>query len=153
MSNDENRFYQGLCAPYAHEPTRDRVRVIECGAKGEGVVAVRPVKKDEIVFSFWGRVLDHQTLFTLQRKPGAYVEDPLVMGKILHSCDPNMACDMATQTFTAVKPIKPGEYLSMDYETTEDELFRSFMCLCGSKQCRGMIQGKAVSFEKKKRAV
>jgi hypothetical protein len=31
----------------------------------------------------------------------------------------------------------------MDYETTEDELFRAFNCACGSVSCRGQIKGKA----------
>lgn len=37
--------------------------------------------------------------------------------------------------------IVPGEYLTMDYETTEEELFREFTCCCGSDKCRGLIQG------------
>ena len=40
------------------------------------------------------------------------------MGKILHSCDPNMYCIMENFTFIAKKNIKAGDILYMDYEQT-----------------------------------
>lgn len=136
------RHYNGLCASFKNEPTSDRVAVVPCGDKGEGLAARRSFKKGEIVFKFWGRVLNEQSLYTLQIQPGLYIEDPIVMGKVLHSCDPNMSCDMETLTFTAARPIAPGDLLTMDYESTEDELFRPFECGCKSSKCRGKIQGR-----------
>lgn len=145
---ESSRFYEGLTASFPHEPTRDKVAVIQSADKGEGVVALQPFKKGDIVFKFWGPALGEQTLFTLQKAPGLYIEDPLVMGKVLHSCDPNMSCDMKTQTFTALRDIAKGEYLTMDYETTEDELFRSFNCGCGASACRGAIKGRLFAAKK-----
>lgn len=139
----ENRFYDGLCDPYPHEPTKDRLAVVQCETRGEGVISLGPIEGGTIVFKFHGAILKEQTLFTLQLAPGVYIEDPVVMGKILHSCDPNMVCDVPSKTFTAVRPIAVGEFLTMDYETTEDELFRSFDCHCGSPRCRGSIKGRA----------
>lgn len=137
------RFYQHLCPPFPNEPRRDRLSVVETAdGKGEGVQALVAFAPGEIVFTFTGTVLGEQTLFTLQIEPGRYISDPLMMGKVLHSCDPNMDCDMATLTFRARRYIAPGEMLSMDYETTEDELFRSFHCGCGSANCRGLIRGR-----------
>ena len=63
------------------------------------------------------------------------------MGKVLHSCDPNMRCDMQTLTFTARKDIAPNTSLTMDYDTTEEVLFRPFDCCCRSPLCRGYICG------------
>jgi len=113
--------------------------------KGEGLQAVAGFRAGEIVFTFTGSVVNEQTLYTLQIEPGKYLSDPLVMGKVLHSCAPNMHCDMRTLTFTAVRDIAPGEMLTMDYESTEDELFRQFFCGCGAASCRGWIRGSKVS--------
>lgn len=136
------RYYADLCAPFANEPTRDRVEVVGTEGKCEGLRAAIPFQQDEVVFRFYGPSVQEQTLYTLQSSPGHYISDPLVMGKVLHSCDPNMSCDMRTQTFTARRAIKVGEFLTMDYETTEDELFRSFYCGCGTALCRGLIRGR-----------
>lgn len=143
QASTPSRFYEGLCAPFAHEPAMDRIAVIESAEMGEGVIALSGFEAGKIVFKFHGPTLTEQTLFTLQQAPGVYVEDPIVMGKVLHSCDPNMECDVMSLTFTATRDIAAGEYLTMDYETTEDELFRSFHCQCGAKNCRGMIKGRA----------
>lgn len=138
------RYYHKLCPPFLNEPTRDKVQVVRThDGKGEGLISLVDVAEGEVVFRFFGPVQSEQSLFTLQQAPGHYVSDPLVMGKVLHSCDPNMACDMSTLTFTARRDIKAGEFLTMDYETTEDELFRSFTCGCGAETCRGAIRGRA----------
>lgn len=139
------RYYAQLCPPFANEPTRDRVKVISTDdGKGEGLQAVAGFRAGEIVFTFTGTVVSEQTLYTLQIEPGKYLSDPLVMGKVLHACEPNMHCDMRTLTFTAVRDIAPGEMLTMDYESTEDELFRQFFCGCGAASCRGWIRGSKV---------
>jgi hypothetical protein len=145
QAEEAERFYQGLCAPYDHEPTRDRIAVITAGEKGEGLITLKPVQAGEVVFRFHGTATESQTLFTLQQAPGRYIEDPLVMGKVLHECAPNMSCDMESLTFTARRAIAAGEYLTMDYESTEDELYRSFFCGCGSAECRGYIRGRQVT--------
>jgi len=143
MEPAELRYYAEICSPFAYEPTRDRVKVISThDGKGEGLQAVTGFYQNEIVFTFTGSVVTEQTLYTLQIEPGKYLSDPLVMGKVLHSCDPNMDCDMRTLTFTARRDIAAGEMLTMDYETTEDELFRPFFCGCGAATCRGWIRGR-----------
>jgi tyrocidine synthetase-3 len=136
------RFYPDFYPSFQHEPTMDKFKIIKSDEVGEGVIALNTFDPGQIIFRFSGLILNDMTLFTLQLGIGQHIHDPFFMGKILHSCDPNTDCDMATQTFTAIKPIKPGEYLTMDYETTEDELFRSFECHCGSPNCKKFIMGK-----------
>ena len=136
-----DRFYPSTILPFKNEPTRKKFRIIMEGEKGEGVLTLIPFRKDRVIFSFRGEELPYQTLFTLQIERGRYLHDPFFMGKVLHSCEPNMRCDMRTFTFTALRDILPGEYLTMDYDTTEEELFRSFHCGCGSAACRGLIRG------------
>lgn len=143
-----DRFYPSTILPFKNEPSRKKLRIIMQGEKGEGVVALAPFRKNRVVFSFRGEELSYQTLFTLQIEHGRYIHDPYVMGKVLHSCEPNMRCDMRTLTFTALRDIQPGEYLTMDYETTEEVLFREFYCGCGSPLCRGLIRGFGAGIER-----
>ncbi len=138
------RFYPSTISPFKNEPTRKKFQIVQEGEKGEGVITLVPFKKNRIVFSFTGEELSYQTLFTLQIERGRYIHDPYVMGKVLHSCEPNMHCDMRKLTFTALRDIMPNEYLTMDYETTEEELFRQFRCCCNSPNCRGMIRGYGI---------
>jgi len=137
------RLYPDFVPPFPNEPSAEKFKVIANHEKGEGIIALVPFKAGEVVFAFTGVLLNEQTLYTLQYRPGHYIHDPLVMGKVLHSCEPNMACNMEARTFTALRDIGAGEYLTMDYETTEDVLFRPFHCGCGSAKCRGLIQGRS----------
>jgi hypothetical protein len=138
----EERFYPEEVPPFPYEPTKDKFQIITTDGSGHGIIATQEFEPGDIVFKFTGDVLDEQTLFTLQIKPGSYVHDPYFMGKVLHSCEPNMVCDVAARTFIAVKPIKPFDFITMDYESTEDELYRSFNCCCGAAGCRGFISGR-----------
>lgn len=138
----EARLYPDEIAPFAGEANHAYFTIQEFDSHGEGLVTKIFIPKGTEAFRFNGPTLTHQTLFTLQQCPGRYVEDPYVMGKVLHSCNPNLTCDMKTLTFTALRDIHSGEILTMDYEETEDELFRPFQCQCGSENCRGMIKGR-----------
>ena len=144
MTDDHvpDRFYPDFYPRFTYEPTKERFRIIQTQDVGEGIISLASFQPGEIVFKFAGVLLSEVTLFTLQLKPGNHLHDPFFMGKVLHSCDPNMSCDMETQTFTAIKPIRKGDYLTMDYETTEDVLFRSFECQCGAPNCKKLIKGK-----------
>lgn len=141
------RFYPDFFPSFPYEPLRSNFKIIETNEKGEGVISLRKFNNNEPVFSFTGIILNEQTLFTLQYTSSAFIHDPFFMGKILHSCDPNMICDMENRIFTACKEINPEDYLTMDYETTEDILFRPFFCSCQSEYCRGWIRGKTVNNE------
>ena len=146
------RLYPEFVPPFQNEPNKERFKIITNPDKGEGIIALVPFSAGNVVFAFAGVLLTEQTLHTLQYRPGQYVHDPLVMGKVLHSCEPNMVCDMETRTFTALRDIEAGEYITMDYETTEDALFRSFVCGCGSPKCRGLIRGRKFRGEQRQRS-
>ena len=71
---------------------------------------------------------------------------------INHSCDPNLKCfnlvsDGQSSVFHqvglfAVRKIKPGEELTIDYmwdENANDVIAEDVPCLCGSAKCRGLL--------------
>lgn len=140
-----NRFYPDTVKPYPFEPTRDRFDIVSTGnGRGEAVVSLVRFKPGETLFVFTGPVVPDITLFTLQLSEHQHVHDPFFMGKVLHSCSPNARVVMTERRFIAVDWIEPGDCITMDYESTEDRLFRGFMCRCGSPDCRGLVRGAKV---------
>lgn len=136
------RFYPDEFPTFEHEPTRDRFAIVPVGdSVGEGVRAQVSFARGELVFEFTGFFSRRVTLFSLQVEEGLHLHDPYFMGKVLHSCDPNTRVDMRARTFTAVRPIDAGEFITMDYASTEMELHRTFRCACGAAHCRGVIKG------------
>lgn len=150
VANGSSRFYPDSVPSFPLEPTRNKFAIQPISDDcGEGVVALKSFKKGEVLFAFTGFYTGEITLFTLQVKPGLYLHDPFFMGKILHRCDPNCDVDMEKRIFTARRDIKPGEWVTMNYEQTEDRLFRPFTCNCGGTPCKGftpnrVIRGRAV---------
>jgi len=67
------------------------------------------------------------------------INDPLNF--LNHSCSPNVGI-RGSVTFVAMRNIKAGEHLTMDYSTTEcDNLWKlEKRCVCGSPNCRKVIR-------------
>lgn len=137
------RFYPDSVPPYPHEPDRSRfdIRPVD-DQRGVGVVSLVEFAPGDLVFRFTGFLLGEITQFSLQISPDEHIHDPFFMGKVLHHCEPNCRVEISTRSFYALKPIHPGEIVTMDYDTTEDALFKPFQCSCGAPSCRGLIQGR-----------
>lgn len=135
------RFYPEQLPAFANEPTRDRFEIRQVGLMGEGVVSLVDFEPGEIVFTATGFFSPAVTLFSLQITPELHLHDPYFYGKLLHSCDPNTYVDVATRTFWSRKPIKAGDFVTLDYAMSEDYLFRTFPCHCGAENCRGVVAG------------
>ncbi len=146
-----NRFYPEFVPPFPHEPSPSHFEVRAIGNQvGEGIVALKAFEAGQVLFCFTGFLMNQQTLFTLQVEAGLFLHDPFFMGKVLHRCDPNCSVDMKRRQFTARRSIMPGEWVTMNYDQTEDELFRPFVCVCGAAPCVGfepnrLIQGRKVN--------
>lgn len=56
-----------------------------------------------------------------------------------HSCDPNTA--YIGLNLEAIRPILPGEELTMDYAQLLNESAETFDCQCGAANCRKIITG------------
>lgn len=137
------RFYPAQLPSFPNEPTRDRFKISFIGdGVGEGVTSLVSVEPGEVVFGVSGFFSSEVTLFSLQIAEGLHLHDPYFYGKLLHSCDPNTYVDLEKRVFIALKPIRPGDFVTMDYARTEDYLFRTFPCGCGAVNCRGIVAGR-----------
>lgn len=57
-----------------------------------------------------------------------------------HSCDPNIGVQ-GQIVFVAMRDIQPGEELTHDWATTDDDDYE-MECNCGASGCRKIITGK-----------
>jgi D-alanine-D-alanine ligase len=126
---------------------------------GFGIYATRTIKKGEILFHGEGksqRVITKRFVENnwseeekLHFRRYAYPvsdeifilwdDDPSNWAPQNHSCEPNSAFDGLD--VTAIKNIKAGEELTLDYAQFLDENMEPFQCHCGSSKCRGLIMG------------
>lgn len=112
------------------------------GAEGTGVFATEPIRPDERIVGF---------RLEFRRKPGRHTlqvdnahhiaptgrEDDYLN----HSCRPNAYVDFRDWSVRAAEPIRHGEEVTIDYNTTEwDEPF-PFDCRCGAPNCVGHVRG------------
>ena len=81
------------------------------------------------------------TQHSLQKTPRLHIVDLHFAGLLAHACAPNVVLGMTRQNLHALRAIRPGDMLTIDYEATEDELFAPFVCGCGSPDCRKFIVG------------
>jgi len=71
---------------------------------------------------------------------GLFVNDPLVLNFINHSCDPNavIVYDSGKPALKSVKKILLGQEITVDYTLTEEKN-NLVECKCNSKKCRNFF--------------
>lgn len=115
---------------------------------GRGIFVNKHIRKGEVVCIIKGR----QMFKVNQNKHDAMSHpdwvgfkkhnwvDPVPPYKYLnHSCEPNTAVK-GHRTLVALKPIKNGEEVTIDYSIIEADPRWQMLCGCGSKNCRGIIE-------------
>ena len=132
-----------------------KTEVKESPIQGKGLFATEAIGTGEIVAVKGGYILTTEQWYELEPELGpaeiqiaedlfiAPVEQEQRDDSMLytnHSCDPNIAIQ-GQIVFVAMRDINPGEELTHDWATTDDEDYE-MTCNCGSSNCRGTITGK-----------
>ncbi|MCF6177124.1 MAG: SET domain-containing protein-lysine N-methyltransferase [Victivallaceae bacterium] len=134
-------------------PTSAKFIVVETGdERGRGLKGKVAFKKGEHVAKLSGILVNHTTLDTIQIAPTLYFADSWFCRFLLHSCSPNLEIDVANLEVRALKDIPSGEYLTIDYATTDDKVTFQFACNCGASNCRAWITGHAEEINEAGRA-
>jgi hypothetical protein len=109
----------------------------------KGLFAVASIVKDEILIDLNGEdTLHSPTRRSLQVSEGkhAFGSDETV-GYLNHGCEPNVFLDFSCLCVRALRDIRAGEEVKINYAATEYEMHDGFCCDCGSPACLGMIRG------------
>lgn len=113
---------------------------------GWGLYANQDFSIDEHILTFSGPVLNHQetlalgrwSFYAVQTDQDRYIDVDLPGALLNHSCSPNAGIRDNIK-LVAIKPIKAGDQILMDYSTNMDEGCETMQCACGSPMCRGTI--------------
>jgi SET domain-containing protein len=109
----------------------------------KGLFAVASIAKDEILINLNGeKTLPAPTKRSLQigeRKHAFGGEE--TVGYLNHGCEPNVFLDFRCLCVRALRDIRAGEEVKINYLATEYEMHNSFECDCGSPACLRMIRG------------
>jgi len=109
----------------------------------KGLFALVPIAKDELLIDLNGEeILSSPTRRSLQISEGkhAFGREESV-GYLNHGCDPNVFLDFSCLGVRALKDIRAGEEVTINYSATEYEMHDSFPCNCGSPACLRIIRG------------
>jgi len=132
-----------------------KTTVKESPIHGRGLFACAPIVKGEIVAIKGGYISDVITLHEVEPSLGS-AEIPIAEGFFIgplsesewegsmiftnHSCDPTIGIQ-GQIVFVAMRDIHPGEELTHDWATTDDDSYE-MTCNCGARNCRGIITGQ-----------
>ncbi len=121
---------------------------------GKGLFAKTNIKKGEVVFIKMGHIVNFKEAMRCHKEVGDFevqISDKFFLAPIRkdeiknlvvsfnHSCQPNAGPD-GEITFVALKNIKKGEEITVDYATITTYPYK-LKCECGSKYCRKIITG------------
>ena len=116
-----------------------------------GVFAVEPIRAGELISLWGGKILSADEIdynmenFTqqiLQIEDGFYMMSPAMEPSdcFNHSCEPNVGLS-GQIGLIAMRDIKAGEEICLDYAMCDSTPYDEFDCQCGSPHCRGHVSG------------
>lgn len=125
-----------------------KIEVRESKIEGKGVFALEPIRKGERIQYIRGprfkRVIKGEDeAMSLMNSIGigrySWVDtEGTPFRYINHSCEPNAAI-VTAKTVVAMKNIRKGEEITIDYSMTDADPFWQMTCVCGTKTCRKRI--------------
>ncbi len=116
---------------------------------GKGVFANRDFKKGEIAVKYHLKPLSEEEFNSLSKsekrftsfEDGKYWLFPSPERYVNHSCSPNAATNLKAKHDAAIKEIKKGEEILIDY-SSDNIPGLNMKCKCGSKNCKKVIKNE-----------
>lgn len=115
---------------------------------GKGIMAGEDIKAGDLIQYIRGEV---KFWVVKDKETSLYGPNWIGLGKdtwidpdyphqyLNHSCDPNSGIK-GKVAMVAIKDIKEGEEITMDYSIIEGDELWEMQCHCGAKNCRGIIR-------------
>jgi D-alanine--D-alanine ligase len=143
-----------------HEHIQKKYIIRGNAISGYGIYATQPINAGETIFCGEERsqrmatrryventwTVNEKEIFRRYAYPVSnevfllWDNDPSAWAPQNHSCQPNTAYDGLN--VIALKPIIPGQELTLDYASFLDDRMEPFECRCGAPGCQGLITGK-----------
>lgn len=111
-------------------------------AYGARLIATESYSRGKLIHRITNpRVVARPTYQTIQIGPEAHIEELGVVAYLNHSCRPNTLVDTSALSIVAARDIAAGEELTFFYPSTEWDMDRPFVCLCGAPECIRIVTG------------
>lgn len=111
-------------------------------AYGARLITDHSYTKGELIYRISGhQITPTPTYQTIQISATEHIEELGVLAYLNHSCQPNTIVDTVALEVIAARDIAVGEELNFFYPSTEWEMDRPFVCLCGAPQCVRLVAG------------
>ena len=111
-------------------------------AYGARLVTDQPFAQGQLIYRISGyRLTGAPTYQTIQISAHEHIEELGVLAYLNHSCRPTTVVDTSALAVSAARDIAAGEELTFFYPSTEWEMDRPFVCLCGAPQCIRLVAG------------
>jgi uncharacterized protein len=122
---------------------KEKVIVKDSNIQGKGVFANQDFKKGEIILKWDPLKLQEKDLDKYPKKYIILVDKKYFLMQspekyINHSCEPNAKTDLEAKGDRAIRDIKKGEEITIEYQ--EDNFSDNPKCNCGSKNCKGFVR-------------
>jgi len=105
---------------------------------GRAVFTKRPFDKDEFIMRAKGPIKTECNDFTFPITDGLYIDPKNIARFICHSCKPNAGMKNRDEIW-AMRDIKPGEQIAIDYAMLIHDHDYGIDCACNTKECRGTL--------------
>ena len=128
----------------ANERCAGNVGIHTTSDRGWGLLASKSFSKGDKIFTTNAIATVPRDSHSLQKGWDTHVRIDLPGRFMNHSCDGNMGIqdnDTGAYDLYALREIKEGEELLVDYESFEYEIKGFDHCMCGSEKCRGSVGG------------
>lgn len=122
---------------YANQDIRDKSLIFKGEETNQRIVTRRHVNqnwnvKEKEIFGKYAYPVSNEVFLLWDDNPAGWAPQN-------HSCEPNTAYDGLN--VIALRDIKKGEELTLNYASFLDEHMEPFNCQCGSPKCCGLITG------------
>lgn len=116
--------------------------LLDHGPFGDIIKAAGAFRTGDKIFYLSGDIIDHPTKYTIQLDEHRHVlTNDSLWQSMNHGCEPNVRIDVDKREMIAIRPIKAGEELTFNYNTTEWAMTSPFTCGCGAPSCAREIRG------------
>jgi hypothetical protein len=109
---------------------------------GDRLITTARIGKGDLVVRIRGyRVVRAPTFQTVQIGTHRHAVALGSLASLNHHCNPNVLVDTSRMVCIAIRDIRPREELSYFYPSTEWEMARPFLCVCGAENCIRIVAG------------